>query len=149
MQAMNSISKGGQAIVAASLVAMLGGCAASNAMKPSAFPGIRLDMPRSGYQILNTVEGKGSVTRILCIFSLGDSQFGYSSLGGGPAIGLAALTRAKDAVAAATYDAISKSPKADMFLPLTTVASSSGLGCLFSTERATVRGKAVRIKSDR
>ena len=132
------------------MVGALAGCAGSVARKPGMMPELELDsVPRSQYQILDTVEGKGEVTTILCIFKVGDSQFGYSNFGAGSAIGLAALRPRKDAAAAATYDAISKVPNADVFMPLTTTASYSGLGCLYNTERATVRGKAIQIKSSR
>ena len=129
------------ALVMGSLV--LGGCAGSLARKPNLSPSVSLKP--MNYKILETVEGTGEVTTILCLFKTGATQFGYSSAGGGSAIGLSALVNVKDAVAAATYDAISKVPEADMLLPLTTTAERSGLGCLFGTERATVRGKAIMI----
>jgi hypothetical protein len=129
------------ALVMGSLV--LGGCAGSMARKPNLSPAVSLKP--MNYRILKTVEGTGEVTTILCLFKTGASQFGYSSVGGGSALGLSALVDARDAVAAATYEAISKVPEADMLLPLTTTAERSGLGCLFGTERATVRGKAIKI----
>jgi hypothetical protein len=122
---------------------VLGGCAGSLARKPNLSPSVELKP--MDYKILGTVEGSGSVTTILCIFKMGGSQFGYSAAGGGSASGLSGLVASKDAVAVATYEAISKVPEADMLLPLTTMAEVSGLGCLFKTERATIRGKAIKI----
>lgn len=122
---------------------VLGGCAGSMARKPNLAPGVSLK--EMDYKILGTVEGSGSVTTILCLFKMGASQFGYSAAGGGSALGLSNFVASKDAVAAATYEAISKMPEADMLLPLTTTAEYSGIGCLFKTERATVRGKAIKI----
>ena len=130
------------ALVMTSLV--LGGCAGSVARKPNLTPSIELKP--MDYRILKTVEGTGEVTTILCFFKSGATQFGYSAAGGGSATGLSGLVNRKDAVAAATYDAISKVPEADMFLPLTTTAEKSGLGCLYSKERATIRGKALQIR---
>jgi len=128
-------------LVMVSLV--LGGCAGSLARKPGNMPSVELK--EMNYKILDTVEGTGEVTTILCFIKLGATQFGYSSFGFGSAIGLSSFIATKDAVAAATYDAISKIPEADMMLPLTTTAEYSGLGCLYSVERATVRGKALKI----
>jgi hypothetical protein len=137
-------------VVGVVLVGALAGCAGSLARKPGMTPGLALEsVPRSQYQILDTVEGKGKVTTILCFIKLGDKQFGYSSFGGGSALGLAALRPQKDAAAAATYDAISKVTNADLFMPLTTTGSYSGLGCIYGTERATVRGKAIQINPSR
>jgi hypothetical protein len=137
-------------LAAVVMVGALAGCAGSMARKPGMMPELKLDpVPRSQYQILDTVEGKGEVTTILCFIKLGDKQFGYSNFGGGSAIGLAALRPSKDAAAAATYDAISKVANADVFMPLTTTASYSGFGCLYSKERAKVRGKGLRINPSR
>jgi len=128
-------------LVVVSLV--LGGCAGSLARKPGTSPYIELK--KMDYKVLKTVDGAGELTTFLCIFKFGATQFGYSSVGGGSAIGLSRLLSQKDAVAAATYDAISKVPEADMMLPLTTTAEYTGLGCLYRVERATVRGKALKI----
>lgn len=136
-------------VAAAAMLGVMAGCAGSIARKPLVSPNLRLaKIERNQYKVLGTVEGKGQVKTILCFIKLGDKQFGYSS-GGASVIGLAALRPRKDAAAAATYDAISKITKADIFLPLTTTASYSGFGCLYNTERATVRGKSIRILSDR
>ncbi|MHA7838005.1 MAG: hypothetical protein ACX98W_11155 [bacterium] len=121
----------------------LGGCAGSLARKPSAYPGVSLK--ELDYEVMETVEGSGEVTTVLCFIRLGAKQFGYTAAGGGSALGLASALASEDAVAAATYDAISKVPQADMLLPLTTTAEYSGLGCLYREERAKVRGKAIRI----
>jgi len=123
---------------------LLGGCAGSTAKKPGAYPGIALKTLE--YDVLETVEGSGEVTTILCFIRLGDKKFGYSFFGGG-VLGLSSsFLSSRDAAAAATYDAISKVPEADMMLPLTTTAEYSGLGCLFREETATVRGRAIRIR---
>lgn len=129
------------ALVMGTLV--LGGCAGSLSRKPNLTPYVELK--QMDFDIIGTVEGTGEVTTILCIFRLGATQFGYSAAGGGSAIGLLTYVSAKDAVAVATFDAISKMPEADMLLPLTTMAEYSGLGCLYKKERATVRGKALKI----
>ena len=120
------------------------GCSSSVANMTGTVPGVALEeIPLSKYRILNTVEGTGKTQTLFCIFSLGDSQFGFTSYGGsGQGLGL--LAGRKDAVAAATYDAISKVPEADMLLPLTSTTSVSGLPC-FRSERATVRGKAIQL----
>ncbi len=138
------------ALTAAALLPTLVGCAGSVARKAGIHPILELaEVPRSQYQIIDTVEGNGQVTTILCLFKTGDSQFGYSGFGGGSGGMLAALAAPRNAAAAATYDAISKVPEADVLMPLTTTASYSGFGCLYRKERATVRGKAIKIKSSR
>ncbi len=147
MNPRNTIQKSALLLGALGLLTGMVACSTTNASKPLA-PAmlIRAEMPRADYKILNTVEGKGEVRRFLCLFTLGDTQFGYTSQGGSALLGLGNL-QVRDAVAAATYDAISKVPEADMMLPLTTMTSKTGLGCLYSTNRATVRGKAIRIRN--
>ncbi len=122
-------------------------CAGSVGRMTGTVPTVGLEqIPRSQYKILATVVGKGETQGFFCFWTLGDSQFGFTSYGGSGS-GLGILAGRKDAVAAATYDAISKVPDADMLLPLTSTTSISGLPC-FRSERATVRGKAIQLLSD-
>jgi hypothetical protein len=124
-----------------------GGCTTARGRMSGATPVVQLEeIPRSQYHILGPVEGHGKVGHFLCI-RFGDGQFAYVSEGVGSAVGLGAIAVSRDAVAAATYDAISKMPDADFVLPLTTNYSRSGIPC-FNSERATVRGKAIRIDPD-
>ena len=114
------------------------------------------ELCRQDYVILDTVEGKGSVTRILWFITLGDDQFGFvgnEGLGGPTffqALASIFVGQPRDARAAATYDALSKLPEADTFLPMTRTASTTGLPGffegLYSVTEATVRGKALRVK---
>jgi len=101
---------------------------------------------RSEFSILDTVEGQGEVGKFLCLFRTGDRKFGH--VGGSTVGGLFPLPPGRNAVAAATYDALEKVPDADYILPLTTTVTRSGLPFCFWTEKATVRGKAIKIKSD-
>lgn len=104
-------------------------------------------IPRKEYKILQTVEGRGQVNSFLC-FTYGDTQFGYTGPGSDSAIGLGQIALNKDAVAAATYNALSKVPEADLILPLSTTTSLSGIPC-FRSEQAVVRGKAIQIQTDK
>lgn len=104
------------------------------------------DLDRDEYVILDTVEGHGRVTRVLYIFTFGDKQFGYTSYSGLAANFLG--TRDRSALSAATYDALSKVKSADVILPLSSTTSQTGFPILWSTTRSSVRGKAIRIKTD-
>ena len=144
-------------------VMMLGGCSFSHQNAPGAgLSGLTMEgLCRQDYTILDTVEGSGKVTRVLG-FDTGDNQFGYIGAGGPGSAGepgLAGFFRAfaaaltgppRDAGSAAVYDAMSKVPQADTFLPMTRVVSTSGLpgifGNIYSVQQARVRGKAVKIK---
>lgn len=135
------------ALIAVATLFGLIGCSTSVARMPAAAPVVNLeDIPRSHYKILSTVEGKGKRGRIFCL-SFGDKQFGFSSAQAGAAVGLGNLADRRDASAAATYDAISKVPDADILMPLTSTWSRTGIAC-FNSETATVRGKAIKILSD-
>lgn len=120
-------------------------------------------LAREQYEVLDTVEGSGKVTYFLClpavsyflnggdnflyVFTFGDKQFGYATESAA-AVGLFGLKTRTDSVAAATYDALSKVKAADLLLPLSSRTSKTGLPGLYVTMRSTVRGKALRIKTD-
>ena len=144
------------------IVIMLGGCSFSHQTMPgSGLWGLGMEeLCRQDYTVLETVEGSGTVTRILG-FDTGDSQFGYVGRAGPDSGGgfleawrlflSAFFGPPRDAGAAAAYDAMSKIPQADTFLPMTRTISTSGLpgifGNIYSVQQATVRGKSIKIRS--
>jgi len=120
------------------------GCSATFSHAPAVgVSGLTLhELSRNEYVITDTVEGHGSVTTVLGFIPFGDSNFGFIG-------SLARWEEIDNAVASATYDAISKAPNADTILPLRTTVSRSGIPFLVANEEATVWGKAVRIKTDK
>ena len=125
------------------------GCSSTRSRMP--LDGVKMlqleKLGRDEFVILDTVEGSGTVGRVFC-FKTGDDHFAYVTPYGQSAVGIFSGPWAQDAVSAATYKALSKVPDADLILPMTTSASRTGIWC-FNSEKATVRGKAIRIKSDR
>jgi len=138
------------AAVAVTLVAVLAGCSSTVRNAPgSGIDGLKAEnLKCSGEMvILDTVEAKGELTKILGMpwpWFFGDQQYGYVSTGS-----ISSFFVSRDAVAVATYNALSKVPEADTILPLTTTCSSNGFGMFYQHETATVKGKAVKVKGSK
>ncbi len=112
------------------------------------------DLKRHEYQILDTVEGEGKVTRILGfgppMFS---RQWGWTRQGSGTAgpLGKIPFNRLKGgsiASASAMFNALTKIPNADAFYTMSKTLEYRGLKPFYWTYTAKVRGKAIRIKPD-
>lgn len=141
---------------------VLTGCATTKSTVPVMGMGDLSFEPlkRGEYTVLKTVEGEGTVYRVLLFFSCGDSQFGYVSrismpgiiMGSGSTLpDFAAVTPQSLASAAATYDAMSKVPEADVVLPVSTQTDSNwfpGFAWLWKAEHARVKCKAIVLKDD-
>jgi hypothetical protein len=146
------------------------GCVSLNKQAPGVGLGsINFDaLTRTQYVILDTVEGTADVKVYLWLFEVPlDKQVGYVGGYGGAAQtggvlsgiiskipiigggGGAALSSNK-AYLAATYNALGKVPEADAILPTSSsVEIHNILFGLVKTYKATVKGKAIRVKTDK
>ena len=154
------------ALVVLGMVAT-GGCSYTTQKSPQlGLFGLQLEkLCRTDYEVLETVEGTGSVTTVFG-FKTGDNQFGFvGNEGLPPAEGLGGIFNTvgalfkglrefvfgpdRTAVPAAVYDAMTKIPEADSFLPMSRTMSTTGLpgflGFFYSKQEASVRGKAIKI----
>ncbi|NQU44420.1 hypothetical protein HQ520_14110 [bacterium] len=130
------------------LIAGLTGCRATvSKMTVMETPTLEFaGLERDQYEILDTVEGHGMTARLFFLIPIGDKEFGY--LSPHPTATSPPFGARRSAMAAATYDALSKVQEADMILPLSFTTSRSGIPFIYQKWRSKVKGKAVRIKSD-
>ncbi|OGP55989.1 MAG: hypothetical protein A2V67_08985 [Deltaproteobacteria bacterium RBG_13_61_14] len=145
------------------------GCVSLNKQAPGVGLGpIMFDeLTRTQYVIMDTVEGTAEVKVYLWIFEVPlDKQVGYiggyagaAQTGGAlagiisriPIIGGAGgAISSNKAYLAATYNALGKVPEADAILPTSSqVEVTNVLMGLVKTHKATVKGKAIRVKTDK
>jgi hypothetical protein len=131
-------------LVAAGATVALVGCSYTTQRAPGMhLQGLSLDnLCRQDYEVSDAVEGQATLKRIFFLpVPLMDRR--YASAG--------TLLTPRNAIAAAFYDAQQKNPTADAFLPTTTSVSTTAWPlipkAIYSVEDATVRGKAVRLKT--
>jgi anionic cell wall polymer biosynthesis LytR-Cps2A-Psr (LCP) family protein len=114
-------------------------------------------MEREEYVVLDTVTGTCDTVHFLFFFN--NHMFSTDKTATvGPTLQaelvpfplnlLAVLFAGVDDRGRATYNALQKVPEADTIVPLTVETKAAGLNPLFWTTSATVKGKAVKIKSD-
>jgi hypothetical protein len=157
---------------------LVGGLGCSLTMMTKQAPGMHVsglslaELSRDQYVILDSVEGTGEVKCWFKNFACKpkDVQLGHigsyagggemESAAGGAAAGVKALVGAAGlggaammasgdkAYKMALYSALVKAPDADFVLPTSSTVSVKGT-FLHTTHTATVRGKSVRLKSDR
>lgn len=102
-----------------------------------------LEAERGDYVVTGTVEGTGKSVTICGLTFPWGAPLGVVSSG-------QALMIRKVAVAQgiAVYDALGKVPDADTILPMTTTIEKNGIPFLYRTFTATVKAKAIKIKTD-
>ena len=125
------------------LLAMsLAGCATVKTAPVSGI-GQCLQAERSDYVVTGTVEGTGKSVTILGL------TFPWGAPVGVVSSGQSLLVR-KIAVAQgiAVYDALGKAPDADTVLPMTTTIEKNGIPFIYRTYTATVKAKAITVKTD-
>jgi hypothetical protein len=115
-------------------------------------------LERNEYAIMDTVEGAGKTTTVLGIFKFPlNRQTGYTLWAGGgeappPALSgggfFARRTGVNQASAMAFYNVLAQVPNADAVMPTISTVETTGIPFLIRTHTATVKGKAVRIKTD-
>ena len=132
-------------ICLAAASSLLGGCQ-SLSRTPGTWVGPLEFEPlkRGEYEILESVEGVGTVTTIFG-FAFASGAQGYVSAFDAPGL---LSTGQPAALSKAVYNATSKVRDADIMLPLRSDISVTGIPFFLQTVRATVWGKAIRIKSD-
>lgn len=139
------------------IVAILAaGCATSS--RESAGIGIGnmqlADLKRHEYQVLDTVEGQGKVTKVLGIGGpLFSKQWGWTRQSSGWAFGIqdgifSGIKGGYRASASAMYNALGKIPNADAFYTMSKTLEYRGFKPFYWTYTAKVKGKAIRIKPD-
>ena len=129
------------------VVSLLGGCATDGRQQA----GIGLkhmelnELKRHEYQVIDTVEGVGVTRTVLGFtFPLFKQKLGWA----GTDSGNTRLTGSTFASGRAMYDALGKVPDADAVFTVSKTAERRGIPLLFHTDTATVKIKAIRIKSD-
>lgn len=129
------------------VVSILGGCA-TNGRQQSGI-GLRNmelnELKRHEYQVIDTVDGIGVTRTVLGLtFPLFKKKLGWTG----------ADTRSRRpapsafASGRAMYDALGKVPTADAVFTVSKTVERRGVPFLFRTDTATVKIKAIRIKSD-
>ena len=137
---------------------VLTGCASIARSAPGIGVGpIELEeLARDEYVVLDSATGSYETVHFLFFHNRMHSRHEIGTVGFGvraatlpfPLTVLAALRGPCD-VGGAMFDAMTKTPEAEAFIPLTIETESFGLPPIFWTTRATVKGKAIKIKSDR
>lgn len=114
---------------------------------------------RHEYQILDTVEGTGKTKKVLGIqfpllhqyYAMTQSNDGNTSpwmFSQGFFRGAWGGKRAGKATSKALFDALSKAPNSDAFYTMSQTLESHGFPFFFRIDTATVKGKAIRFKTD-
>ena len=119
------------------------GCATLKVAPPTGV-GLDLSAARSDYSVLATVEGTGKAYTIVGIPLPFGAPVGSVFSG----LSVPGLQVPNKAMGIATYDALGKVPDADTIMPLTTTLEKNGIPFIFRTYSATVKGKAIKIKTD-
>lgn len=137
---------------------LLTGCASIARSAPGIGVGpIELEeLARDEYVVLDSTTGSYETVHFLCFHNRMFSRREVGTVGFGfrattvsfPWSLLVALGTPSD-VGGAIFDAMTKMPEAEAVIPLTIETESSGLPPIFWTTKATVKGKAIKIKSDR
>lgn len=129
------------------VISLLGGCATDGRQQADFGLGnMELnELKRHEYQVIDTVEGVGVTRTILgWTFPLLNRKAGWTgSVSGDPD-----PTRAGLAKGRAMYDALGKVPDADAVFTVSETVERRGVPILFRVDTATVKIKAIRIKSD-
>lgn len=145
-------------IALASVLAITGCAAVTKSVPGVGLGAVTLEsLDRDEYVILDSTTGSCETVHFLCF---NNRMFGRMEAGS-VNIGIQAelvpfplniLTQLMGAapsdVGGAVYQALTKVPEADAVIPLTMETDTSGLKPIVWTTRATVRGKAIRIKTD-
>ena len=139
-----------------SVVILAGGCTTSATQNTGVGIGnIHLaDLKRHEYQILDTVEGEGKVTKILGFgppffskqwgWTRQESESSWKSTGNP----FSNLRGGATASSSAMYNALTKIPNADAFYTMSKTLEYRGFKPFYWTYTARVKGKAIRIKPD-
>ncbi len=136
-------------VVVIGLVLVCTGCA-TRKTAPAAGVIQNLDTERSDYNVMASVEGTGKVTKVLGLsfpfFAARAYVPGSIPVMSNPITGPSG--GGYKAIGMATHEALNKVPEADTMIPMTYVLEKNGVPIIFRTFQATVRSKAIKIKTD-
>jgi hypothetical protein len=144
-------------LIAVFCLSFCAGC--SSISKSSPVTGSIIDigaMKRGDYEVLEKVTGESESTSILCgLIQINDGNLRlfyisfytdkisiYSAFQGGYLMSSNPINRAY-------YNALAKTPDADTVLQKSINFETSGIPCIYSTEKVRIDGKAVKIKTDK
>jgi len=115
------------------------------------------ELARNEYVVLDSATGSQETTHFLLVFhsrmfsrqEVGTVGFGAQAMTLACPLSLLGAFWAPSDVNGAIFDALTKMPEAEAVIPLTIETESSGFKPIFWRTRATVKGKAIKIKSDK
>ena len=146
----------------AAVAVLMSGCASVQRATPAAPGLVNINLEKGDYTMLNTVEGKSTVSSyVLGVVQIIDGskvsilgfknfedQYSFQQQDTGPLAALFSIFRTVSVEDRAYYKALAKTPDADAVIPKSFTKQSSGFPILFVEEEVTFSGKALKYKSE-